>query len=70
MLCGTLPYAGIESLPLAMAKLNSDAAPLPRPLARYQPLIDSLMARAPAARARSADDVLRLVDDLRQGGLE
>jgi serine/threonine-protein kinase PpkA len=69
MLSGTLPYAEADLLSLAMAKMTRDAAPLPRALARYQPLIDSLMARAPAARARSAEDVLRLIDDLQRRGL-
>ncbi|MES0872794.1 serine/threonine-protein kinase [Sinimarinibacterium thermocellulolyticum] len=64
MLTGQPPFDAEESLALIFKHVTEPVPRLPEALAKYQPLIDSLMAKDPAQRPASSTELLRLIDEL------
>jgi eukaryotic-like serine/threonine-protein kinase len=64
LLTGRVPYGG-DSVAMVLEQQRNAAPPrLPERLQRYQPLLDALMAKAPAARMSSASAVLEALTGL------
>jgi tRNA A-37 threonylcarbamoyl transferase component Bud32 len=64
MLTGKLPFEAEDSLALIFKHVTEPVPQLPQTLARYQPLIDSLMAKDADRRPASASDLLQQIDAL------
>ncbi len=64
MLTGHPPYDADESLAVIFKHVTEPIPRLPEAVAKYQPLIDSLMAKEPAQRPASSTELLRLIDEL------
>ncbi|MDP9140094.1 MAG: protein kinase, partial [Pseudomonadota bacterium] len=64
MLTGHPPYDAEESLAVIFKHVTEPIPRLPENLARFQPIIDSLMAKEPAQRPSSSTELLRLIDEL------
>jgi tRNA A-37 threonylcarbamoyl transferase component Bud32 len=65
MLCGTLPFMGKTLADILAAHRAAPVPRLPAHLARYQEIIDRLMAKDPKDRFASAADFLDALDALR-----
>jgi tRNA A-37 threonylcarbamoyl transferase component Bud32 len=65
MLTGIKPYQAGDLAALLDAHLHAPPPPLPAELTAYQPLVTRLLAKDPAERMRSAQEVLQAVDRLR-----
>jgi tRNA A-37 threonylcarbamoyl transferase component Bud32 len=65
MLCGTLPFMGKTLADILAAHRTAPVPRLPVHLARYQEIIDRLMAKDPKERFASAADFLDALDALR-----
>lgn len=61
MLTGKLPYLAEDSLALIFMHVTEPIPRLPAALSRFQGLIDALMAKDPAQRPASADEVLKML---------
>jgi serine/threonine protein kinase len=64
MLTGSRPFTASTDMGVIYQHANSPRPRLGSPLARYQLLLDSLMAIKPAARFRSAREVIEYIDAL------
>lgn len=64
LLTGTRPYQGANTLELLKMHARAPVPLLPEALARFQPLIDRLMAKRPAARHASAASLTRDLEAL------
>lgn len=62
MLTGSLPYTAQDPFALALKHANDPIPELPGPLGRFQPLIEGLMAKTPADRLATAEELVRLID--------
>ena len=62
MLVGKPPYDGEESLAVIFQHVTEPIPRLPEEKARFQPLIDTLMAKKPDERPESADALVKLID--------
>jgi serine/threonine-protein kinase PpkA len=62
MLTGALPYAAPDPFALALKHAKDPIPELPRPLDRFQPVIERLMAKKPEDRLASAEELVRIVD--------
>ena len=62
LLTGALPYSGTDGWSVGMQHINAPCPTLPAPFARYQPLIDSLMAKDPARRPQTGADAARMIE--------
>jgi serine/threonine-protein kinase PpkA len=62
MLTGALPYSAQDPFALALKHAKDPIPKLPRPLDRFQPTIEGLMAKTPADRFESAEALVRLID--------
>jgi serine/threonine-protein kinase PpkA len=58
VLAGRPPFDGEDPMAIAMAHVQDTPAPLPEGTRGWQPLIDRLLAKSPAARLRDADTLL------------
>jgi TolB-like protein/tetratricopeptide (TPR) repeat protein len=67
LLTGRLPYRGTEDVPVGIQHINAPVPQLPPPLADYQGLVDSLMAKAPAARPVDGAQVARRIEAMQAG---
>jgi serine/threonine protein kinase len=65
MLTGALPYSAPDPFALALKHAKDPIPKLPRPLDRFQPVIEGLMAKKPEDRLASAEELLRLVHSIR-----
>src|SRR5690606_5111454 len=61
MLTGKPPFEAEDSLALIFKHVTEPVPRLPAELERYQPLVDTLMAKEPADRPASAEDVQAMV---------
>lgn len=64
MLTGLPPYQAEESVTLAIKHCQDPIPRLPGALSRFQPLIDSLMAKEPAKRPQNGQTVMAEIDAL------
>lgn len=69
MLTGTLPYSAPDPFALALMHANEPIPKLPGPLSRFQPVIEGLMAKDPADRMASAEELLRVVEGVLDEGI-
>jgi serine/threonine-protein kinase PpkA len=65
MLTGALPYSAQDPFALALKHANEPIPELPRPLDRFQPVIEGLMAKKPEDRLASAEELVRVIDGIR-----
>jgi serine/threonine protein kinase len=65
MLTGAKPYTGDDTQKILAQHFDAPVPTLPAALAHYQPLIDRLLAKAPAQRLASAREVTELIEQLR-----
>ena len=65
LLTGALPYSGSDGWAIGMQHIGAEIPRLPPALARLQPLIDALMAKAPTDRPQRGADVVAMLDALR-----
>ena len=61
MLTGTVPYDSNSAVDIVMKHLNDPLPELPPRLRQYQFLISKMMAKVPANRPQSADELLGLI---------
>jgi len=61
MLTGALPYSAQDPFALALKHANEPIPKLPRPLDRFQPVIEGLMAKKPEDRLASAEEEVGLL---------
>jgi eukaryotic-like serine/threonine-protein kinase len=64
MLTGTKPYHGATAMDVLQHHVYSPLPQLPQELARYQPLLDSMLAKAREDRFATAQDILTDIDQL------
>jgi tryptophan synthase beta subunit/tRNA A-37 threonylcarbamoyl transferase component Bud32 len=64
MLSGHAPYRASEPMALMHKHLTAPVPQLPRELARYQTLVDRLMAKDPNHRVDTGDELIVLIDAL------
>lgn len=64
MLTQSLPHDANDPVGLAMTYANEAVPALPQRLARFQPVVDRLLARAPEERFQSADGLLVALDNM------
>jgi CheY-like chemotaxis protein len=64
MLTGDKPYVAETPLAVIYHHANAPLPRLPAPLAHLQPLLDALLAKRPADRPRSAQEIIVRVDEL------
>ena len=62
LLTGALPYQGTDGWSIGVQHLTAAIPRLPPELARYQPLVDRLMAKDPADRPQTGADAAQLLD--------
>jgi TolB-like protein/Tfp pilus assembly protein PilF len=67
LLTGELPYTGADAWSIGTQHLTADIPRLPAPLAHLQPLLESLLAKTPEARAQSGTEVAARIDALLAG---
>ncbi len=65
LLTGALPYSGSDGWAIGMQHIGAQIPRLPPPLARIQPLIDALMAKAPKDRPQRGAEIIAMLDALR-----
>ncbi len=64
MLTGSVPYFADSVIAVALKHINDPVPQLPERFARFQPIIDKLMAKKPEDRFQSAHYLLREIDKL------
>lgn len=64
MLTRSVPYDGPDTITIGMKHLQDPVPQLPAPLARYQRLIDGLLAKNPKERISSGKTVAQVIDNL------
>ena len=64
LLTGQLPYRGTDGVPVGMQHIHAPVPHLPVALSRYQPLLDSLLAKLPAQRPASGAELARRIEAL------
>jgi tRNA A-37 threonylcarbamoyl transferase component Bud32/CheY-like chemotaxis protein len=64
MLTGEKPYVGETPLAVIYHHANAPLPRLPAASAHLQPLLDALLAKRPAERPASADELVRRIDEL------
>ncbi|MBS0556975.1 MAG: protein kinase [Proteobacteria bacterium] len=62
LLMGQLPYLGTKDMPVGMQQIHSPVPRLSEDLVRYQPLIDSMMAKAPERRPGRGVEVASTIE--------
>jgi serine/threonine-protein kinase PpkA len=67
MLAGTLPFGGKNLAEIFAAHRSASVPRLPKQLDRYQPVVDSLLAKEPADRYPSAAAFLEALNTARNG---
>ncbi|MDX1804185.1 MAG: serine/threonine-protein kinase [Alcanivorax sp.] len=67
MLTGEAPYCGDDDADMAHCHLNNPLPLLPDHLARYQPIINALLAKTPEHRPASGEALITLLDQGNQG---
>ncbi|MDX1654370.1 MAG: protein kinase [Candidatus Competibacteraceae bacterium] len=63
MLTGQRPYRSEDSFAIALMHVNEPIPRLPGHLARYQPIVDRLLAKSPEERFESAEALLQALED-------
>ncbi len=69
MLTGELPYTGADGWAIGVQHINAGLPQLPSALARYQSLLNDLLAKSPANRIQDGGELVRRVDALRGPGV-
>lgn len=69
MLTGALPYNAADALSMAVMHAKDPIPRLPAELMQWQRFIDRAMAKSPANRFRSAQQMLEALDRIQSGGL-
>ena len=64
LLTGKLPYTGTDGVPVGMQHVHAPIPRLPPSLSRYQPLIDSLLAKQVDLRPQTGADLARRIEVL------
>ncbi len=64
MLCGNKPFAGADFHQVLHSHVMVPAPPLPTRLARFQPVVDRMLAKDPAARFATTDELIEAVNAL------
>lgn len=64
MLTRQVPYDGPDTMTIGMKHIQEQVPKLPLALARYQRLIDIMMAKDPKERPKSAKTIVTLIDSL------
>lgn len=67
MLTGSLPYTGSSALSIGIKHLKEPIPQLTPPAHVYQPLIDKLLAKNPADRFQSGEEVIAAIDAMVTG---
>lgn len=67
LLTGRLPYSGSEGVPVGMQHIHAPIPALPDALARYQPLIDALLAKQPGMRPQSGAELAQRIEAMQSG---
>jgi TolB-like protein len=62
LLTGDVPYTGTDGWAIGLQHISAPLPRLPAELARYQPVIDALMAKDPARRPQTGHDAARLIE--------
>jgi TolB-like protein/Flp pilus assembly protein TadD len=62
-----LPYQGTDGWAIGLQHINAPIPRLPPELAHLQPLLDSLLAKEPAARPQTGAELLQRIDSLLTG---
>ncbi|MGR9071923.1 MAG: protein kinase domain-containing protein [Gammaproteobacteria bacterium] len=66
MLTGQKPFQGDSPIDIIIAHLTTEADPLPRPLAKYQELLDLMIAKEASDRFESAADLVEFIEKLQK----
>ena len=66
MLCGKKPFAGDTPMAVIYQHSHASVPRLPERFARYQPLIDRLMAKDPHDRPENVAELLKLLDNCKK----
>ena len=69
MLTGSLPYNAADALSMAVMHAKDPIPRLPAELMHWQRFIDKALAKSPANRFRSAQQMLEALDRIERGGL-
>ncbi len=69
MLLGYVPFDGKDSIAIGIKHVKEPIPRLPGQLSALQPLIDGLLAKAPAQRYSTGRELITDLDQLRLGGL-
>lgn len=69
MLTGELPYTGTDGWAIGVQHISAGLPQLPPTLARYQSLLDDLLAKSPDNRIQDGRELVRRVDALRGPGM-
>lgn len=69
MLTGSLPFNAADALSMAVMHAKDPIPRLPAELMQWQRFIDRAMAKSPANRFRSAQQMLEALDRIERGGL-
>jgi tRNA A-37 threonylcarbamoyl transferase component Bud32 len=69
MLTGSLPYNAADALSMAVMHAKDPIPRLPAELMHWQRFIDHALAKSPANRFRSAQQMLEALDRIERGGL-
>ena len=59
---GQLPYPGTKDMPIGMQQIHAPVPRLSEDLVRYQPLVDSMMAKSPDRRPASGAEVASKIE--------
>ena len=68
MLTKEQPYQAADAISLAMKHCTAPIPVLERPLKRYQPILEKLLAKRPEDRFGSAQDLISALNSLESGG--
>ncbi len=64
MLTGVRPYRGVDSFETALLHIKGPLPILPKPLSRFQPILDRMLAKDPQARFASAEELVQAVQQI------
>jgi serine/threonine-protein kinase PpkA len=64
MLTGTRPFQGADAFETAMLHIKAPTPVLPKPLRRFQPILNRLLAKDPQARFASAQELVQAIQNL------
>ena len=67
MLTGARPYKGSDAFETALLHVKAPVPVLPEPLRRFQPVLDRLLAKDPAARFASAEELIQALQTVQTG---